>query len=567
MPGAVARRIGVAPWVLLGYAAIATWILRPRIAELDRHIIAGNEPCDTVPNAMAWAIGWGLSRIDALFVGYWDAPIFHPVRGAFVLSEAMPVLSLLVWPLHAVGAPLATCVDALVLGSLVANGWFLRRLLLHLRISQTPAMLGGAIVVMLPFTQLELGVLALLSLWPALWAMTAVSDLVLVRAGRPWRAGLELGAAVVVGYGCCAQLTLFAVMAAIPAVAIATPWPRLARAQWGGLCLAIAIGGAGVLPVAMHQRHVLAGFALSRSERVQDYGAATAWQLARVPWSPVEPVPRRMLARRFGERALDPGPLRTLLAVAGLGLGLRRRRWRRPAGLLAGVAIASVGLAVLPRVVIAGWSPQSSLAAIVPGLEHVRASFRAVAFAQLAVIALTMLALHLAWVRARASQRRWPRLAVVVFGAWALLELVPPPPKWIPLPDHDTAWQRWLRHEAEPGAIAVLPFPAGGDVCEHADATGQMLRALDHGHPLVNGYSSFFPPLYVRTARAVRQLPDARGTLALRMIHTRFVVAHDGSAIDGLDAARRRELGLRLRLRDDDAGVTIFELVEPQHPP
>lgn len=549
--------------MLLGYAAIAASILRVRPADLGRHIVAGNEPCETVPNAMAWAIGWGLSRIDAAFGGYWDAPIFHPLRDAFVLSEAMPVLSLLVWPLHAAGASLATCVDAVVLGSLVANGWFLRRLLLHLAVSRSAATLGGAIVVMLPFTQLELGVLPLLSLWPATWAVTALFDLTMTRTRPRVRAGAELGFAIVVGYGCCAQLTLFAVLAAAPAAAIAIPWTRLRRAQWGGLCLAIAIASAGVLPLAMHQRHVLAAYALSRSERVQDYGAATAWQLARVPWSPIEPLPGKLVARRFGDRALDPGPVRVLLACAGLGLAMRRRRWRRPAALLAGVAIASVVIAVLPRIVIAGWQPHASLAAVVPGLEHVRASFRAAAFAQLAVIALAVIALHLAWIRARSAARAWPRAAVMSLAAWALLELVPPPPKWIALPDRDAAWQRWLREEAEPGAIAVLPFPAGGDVCQHVDASREMLRALDHGHPLVNGYSSFFPPLYVRTARAVRQLPDGRGTLALRMIHTRFLVAHDGSATDGLEAPRLRALGLSQRLRDDDAGVTIYELVEP----
>ena len=147
--------------VLLAYFAIAIAVLRPPKGALTGAVVAGTEPCDTVPFALSWAIGWAHARLDApaawwSSASWWDAPIFHPIDGALALSESMPLLAVVTWPAHALGLPLAGCTTLAVFATLVANGWFVRRWLLWLRTGPTLASIGGAIAVLLPFVHQEL---------------------------------------------------------------------------------------------------------------------------------------------------------------------------------------------------------------------------------------------------------------------------------------------------------------------------------------------------------------------------------------------------------------------------
>ncbi|HWB75779.1 MAG TPA: hypothetical protein VG755_12515, partial [Nannocystaceae bacterium] len=465
---------------VVGYLVIALVVLAPPFGSLDRAIVAGSEPCDTVPFALSWAIGWGQSRIDVLGAGWWDAPIFHPTPGAFALSEPMPLLSLVAWPLHAIGVPLATCVTTLVLACMVANAAMMRRLLLRLRVGPALATVGGAIALLLPFVHQELGVLPLVAVWPLVWMMTALLDLFDGRRSLR-RAAIELGLAIGLGFACCGQLTLFGVLALLPASLCLVQRRHLRPSFAGALALATAIGSAIVLPLALPQRATLAALDLHRSDRSQSRGAIKPMQLVRVPWPGLVPLPRSWVARDVEARALDPGPLRVLAAISGAALGLQRRRRRREIAMLLAVVLAALALASGPRL-----GPLADALELVPGYGQIRALFRATALAQIGVIALAMIGLRMLQVRLR---RR--RGLVVLFAALLLVELVPPSPRWTTLPDPELAWVQWLRDEAEPGAaIAWIPFAPSGDVCDHEGTARAMLLGLAHGHPLVNGYSS-----------------------------------------------------------------------------
>lgn len=537
--------------VVLGYLAIAIVVLAPPFAALDRAIVAGAERCDTVPFALAWAVGWGTSRIDVLGAGWWDAPIFHPTAGAFALSEPMPLMSLVAWPLHAVGVPLATCVTMLVIAGLVANGAMMRRLLLRLRVGPALATVGGAIAVLLPFVHQELGVLPLVAVWPLVWMMTAMLDLFDARRSLR-RAAIELGLAVGLGFACCGQLTLLGVLTLAPAALCLVRRHHLRPRLAGAIAIAAAIGASIVLPLALPQRATLDALDLRRSDRSQTRGAIKSMQLVRVPWPVLEPLPKAWIAADSESRALDPGPLRVLAALGGAVLGARRRRRRREIAMLLVVVLAAIAIALGPRI-----DPLDDTLELVPGYGQIRALFRATVLAQLAVLALAMIGLRMLQVRLR--RRRW---LVAILAALLLVELVPPSPRWTTLPDPEVAWVQWLRDEAEPGAaIAWIPFSPSGDVCDHEDTARVMLLGLAHGHPLVNGYSSFFPPLHNRTSKAARALPHGRGLVALRMVGARYLVSADGGPLDGIDEERRALLAITPVMRDDAAGVTIF-LVE-----
>ncbi len=553
-PGTRGFAVGV------GYLAISTLVLRPPMGQLSREIAAGTEPCDTVPFALAWAIGWGHSRIDEFGAGYWDAPIFHPTAGAFALSESMPFLALMTWPAHAVGLPLAACINLALVATLVANGWFVRRWLLRLRAGHPLATVGGAIASMLPFVHQELGVLPLVVLWPMVWMLTAAVDLLRARGPRGgWRAAAELGLATAVSIACCGQLALATALLVIPCAA----W--FLRADHFGLrtltqaVLAITIAAAGAAPVVLPQRATLDALGLRRDDRSQDRGGARPAALLRTPWPELLPLPASMVAERPGDRAFVPGVVRVAMAAVGLAVGLSRRRSRRQAAMLMTLVAGALILAFASRIQVLGFEPSEWLADHVPGYGQIRAVFRAVVLAQLGVVVLAVLGLRALQVRVRALRRRpWLVIACAVV---MLVELVPPPPRWTPLPDPDAAWVRWLRDEAEPGAaIAWIPFAATAEVCDHEDTAAAMVLGLEHRHPLVNGYSSFFPAEHNRTSRAARMLPQGRGVVALRRHGTRYLVAPDGGPLTGIDEARRQRLAILPAFRDEAEGITVFWL-------
>jgi hypothetical protein len=66
-------------------------------------------------------------------------------------------------------------------------------------------------------------------------------------------------------------------------------------------------------------------------------------------------------------------------------------------------------------------------------------------------------------------------------------------------------------------------------------------------HPLVNGYSGYFPPEYIQTAVRTEHLPDDRSFDYLRRLGVRYLIVHrDFYALDDYT-----ELMTGLRRRDD----------------
>lgn len=74
---------------------------------------------------------------------------------------------------------------------------------------------------------------------------------------------------------------------------------------------------------------------------------------------------------------------------------------------------------------------------------------------------------------------------------------------------------RWLAATHDDGAVVVLPFAPGPDAADFQPTTLAMLVALDDGHPLVNGYSGFFPRDHADLRRALADFPDDASLAAL----------------------------------------------------
>ena len=122
------------------------------------------------------------------------------------------------------------------------------------------------------------------------------------------------------------------------------------------------------------------------------------------------------------------------------------------------------------------------------GFEAIRAPvrFAVVAMLGLALLAAIGRAKHALHRVAAGDVTRQRAFAAVVVGT-LLLEYANAPLAFVEAPVTDTAVGRWLRDAPGPGAVAYLPV--GMD----RENTPAMVEALQHGRPIVNGYSGQRP--------------------------------------------------------------------------
>ena len=120
-------------------------------------------------------------------------------------------------------------------------------------------------------------------------------------------------------------------------------------------------------------------------------------------------------------------------------------------------------------------------------------------------------------------RRRVPRLG------W-LITLVPllvaghGPGRLYEVPERRAAWSVWLS-EHPGGAVVMLPMAPGRGVADFEQTTIWMLAALEHGHPLANGYSGFFPPRSAEQRALLNRFPSAEAVAELRHLGVEYVVA------------------------------------------
>ena len=116
-----------------------------------------------------------------------------------------------------------------------------------------------------------------------------------------------------------------------------------------------------------------------------------------------------------------------------------------------------------------------------------------------------------------------------------------------------SAWSDWLadRPDSRPAVwLLFAPGTATGDFAATVDA---MLAAEGTGHPLVNGYSGFFPTDHAERRRRLARFPDDVSLDELRDRDVGYVVADaPWLATDGREAAAI-DAGLTIAERDDEA--------------
>jgi hypothetical protein len=267
----------------------------------------------------------------------------------------------------------------------------------------------------------------------------------------------------------------------------------------GGLLLAALI----LLPFLPQQARLTADY--SRSETTIQNNSAEPDEYLRLYRRALGQQTLPWLAEDDGRQRLYPGTILLLLALVGTISGLRnktKRRWVIFALLASALAfILSLGL----NLSIGDWQPYRLLKDHYPGFTQLRSPFRLALFVQIFLVTLAGLGLNAIW-----SKRKGGRWIAAVLTTLALIEVTAQPARLYPIPEQtfEAAWINWLKNQPGQEAVLMLPMSQDSSAAAFEPIALAMLQSLEHGRPLGNGYSGFFPASYRSLKGRMTHFPD-----------------------------------------------------------
>lgn len=544
-PSAVRRSL-----IVLAYFAITVALTFPLVLRLGS--VLPHDPGDPALNT--WILWWNTQTIP-FTSAWWNAPAFHPAPGVLAFSENLLGLSLIATPLHwmGVGPQGAYNVVFFLTFPLSAIGAYL--LVFELTKRHDAAFLGGLLFGFAPYRIAHLPQIQALASFPVPFALLGLHRY--LREPRARWLALFAGGWLLQGLCNGYYLMFFTVFAGLWVMWFASPWAR--PRQFLAIAMAWAMAALPMVPLLLEYRRIHATFGFARDFgtirgfsadvagllHVSDHVAMWGWidvfrrgegemfpgltvallalgglflvrgqQTARIDkWT----IARRVLiiltaitaaislwafavgswrVSLFGVRLLSvSNPIKPLTAalVCALGLALTSPALRQSyasrsilgfyglAGFLMwlftlGPAPTLMGKELMYR------GPYSVLM-LLPGFNTLRVPAR---FWMMTTMCLAVVgALVFDRLAARAGAKR-----ALVCGALCVGVLADTWVARMPLSDLPPAFEAVACVPDAGSPIVELPL---GDVYRDVAA---MYRQMAHGHPLVNGYSGYFPPHY-----------------------------------------------------------------------
>jgi hypothetical protein len=449
-----------------------------------------------------------------------DAPIFFPAPNTLAYSDHLLLQAIGVWPLYALTHDLVFCYNVVLIASLALAALAMHLLARTLTGSEPAAYVAGLIFGFAPyhFTHLlhiqlqalyflPLSFLFLHRLFVAnRWTDTVGLGIV---AGLQTISSVYYGLIGAIGLVCAAVLLILltrrltdwrllrrGIAAVALALLIAAPWtiPYLRVAN--------EAGGGRTLYEASNSSAVLSSF-LQAPETNLLYGRTGWLRPGGASHLPFKEGPEQGLFLGF-----------VALALAAVGAFAAPRSLRSIAVVYTAIAVAGVVLSLGPngiRVLYSG------LYRVVFGMAAIRATARFSVLTLFGVAVLAALAIRQLEIQRPAARQ----FIAAVACALICLEYFNGAIAFPPAPSLTSNAGRWLRDQ--PGHGAVLCTPMG----PFATNTPCMLQSLEHGRPIVNGYSGLRPPFFEALLDAAAHLPAPQSLLTLHDLGVEYVV-NDG---------------------------------------
>jgi hypothetical protein len=520
------------------YAALSLLFTWPLILELTTHLGALEGPGD--PYLNLFILGWDLKTLAAdpasVFNGrIFEAPIFHPARQTLAYSDHQIPQALAMLPVYLATGNIVLCYNGLLLASLAGSAWAMHVYARTITGSPWGAYAAGIAWGFWPYRFAQLAHLQLQALYLLPLAFLFLHRLI---AGRRRRDAIGLGltaglqALTSVYLGVIGGIAL-----AVAALALAVGVGGRARALVSRFALAGVVFALLVAPILWPYWQVQRREGFARNLYEASHHSARASSYVSVP--AVNVVYGRSGVLDFPdhlENELFPGLV--VVALALVGLLAARRQGSGPAALaLLACVAAGVVLSFGPNGIRLLYA---ALHRFVFGFHAIRAPARfgiLVAFGLAGLAAIGMARAGHGFSRAGsgspnrlrqgyggppklyAKAEGLPRIVRAVILAFMVVEYLNVPLAFAPAPPRETPVGQWLRRVEGPGA--VLHLPLGTDVAE----TPYMLQALEHGRPIVNGYSGQRPPFYSALMETMSQFPSSEAIWTLKDLDVRFIVS------------------------------------------
>jgi hypothetical protein len=490
-------------WVTVFFVAMTAVMTWPQVIVLGTHAV---DHQDIYFNL--WRLHWVAHALSTSPADFFGGNIFYPEPRALTFSDAMVVEGLIAAPLIWIGLPPLLVHNLLLLGAIVASGVGMFVLARELTGSAGAGIAAGVIFSFVPYRFDHYMHMELQWIMWTPWAFWALQRTVLTGATRY---GVMAGVFVAlqmlssIYYGLILG-TLLGLSAILLLAARGKRW-QMSKALLAGAAISAIVCAAYALPYLASKKQV-GGRSddeiITFSARPSSYLIATP---DNVLWG------HSFSSRGRSERRLFPGALALVLAVVGLLL--------KPPPRTALVYLMAGVLAFEMSLGFSGYSFRF-LYDHVPMFQGLRAMARAGIFVAFFVAALA--AFGYAAISAsfpRAFRPVFLVLVIAVLGAEYRVHRM----TLFAYPNEAPAIYAWLAQQPS-GVVVELPMPVP-EALPGPDARYVYFSTF-HWHPLLNGYSGFFPASYVDRADSLREFPDDRSVLRLKRDGARYLLLHVG---------------------------------------
>jgi hypothetical protein len=522
--------------VVLGFSTLSVLMTYPLVREIQ-----GALPNDLGdPLLVAWALGWDADRLRHGLQGIWDAQNFYPYLRTLTYSEHFLGIAVFSAPVQWLSGNPIFAYNFAFLFSYVVAGCGMYWLTVSITGNRLAAIVAGLAFAFVPYRVAAVPHLHVLTFG---WMPVGLLALhrYLASGSRTALLGFVV-AFLLQGLSNLYFLYFFALPVSVVVMA------GLFRQQRPIRRMLVELGLAGVVillvltPVglAYSQTHADLGFERSRASMV----SLSADVVSYIQVSPRLTVWGDVLTRGRAEGQLFPGFMLLGLAASGLLVGffrgseITRRvtpRCRSAIRLYGVIGLLAFVLSLGPEPrafghVLLSSGPYDWLLAVVPGLEGIRV------VARLAVVVyLALCVLAAVGVTALLSRLSHPAGigACVLIGIVVVGEGYGGPLPMVTFEPHkdvnNNAAYEWLSASV-PGAVLELPLGSREPMTTYYN-TRYQYATLQHGHPVVNGYSGYSTPLFRYLNSSASPLFELRHfdelLRGLRSLGVRYIVVHE----------------------------------------
>jgi len=513
---------------LILFTVLTAVMTYPQVLHMEDGV---HDPGD--PLMVTWILSWVGHQLPRAPAHLFDANIFYPERNTLAYSETLVVPGAIAAPLHWLGVSAIVVYNLVFLSGFAISGVGVALLVRRLTGSVGAAILAGIVFAFPPYridhyAHLQLQQTQFIPL--SLWAFHRLLD-----AGRV-RDGLRLGAFIACQMLSCMYYGLFL----IPYMAVVCGTMLVAaRAMSRGRLVALLAAGAVlvVVTVPAGRAYLNARKVVGERGRAEVADGSATWRNYLAP-PEVNAVYGKVFARFMQpERRLFPGFVAIALAMVGLwpaprqettkpgnherdGSGCRAFVCSRFRGYSVRLAYAlglllafdvSLGFnGIVYRALYDYFLPFRALR--IPARMGIMVGF---SLAVLAGYGATRIAERL-----RAVQTR--RIVLVTIGALMLVEYASwPLPLWYAPVAPPPVYDDIARDRGDSPTAVLFEFPTG-----HMEDPEYLYYSTFHWQSLVNGYSGFFPPSYVKVVKAMQNFPDEVAMDAIKSHGARYLVIH-----------------------------------------